>query len=109
MFRGPAGVAHRTVLGDELGENRLASLPAELACRHESGRWVLTPTEDPLEWTCDQWCSGEAAIIEALGPEHFYNPETKALPTVAPELPRVAPYPCRTRIPKTREWVDHNR
>ena len=113
LFRGLAGVAHRTVLGDELvamfGEERVASLPAELAFRHTSGRWVLTPTEDPLDWTCDEWCPGEAAIIQALGPEHFYNPATKALPSVVPELPKVAPYPCRTRDPETNEWLEHNR
>ncbi len=112
LFRGLAGVAHRTILGDELvamfGEDRLASLPGELAFRHESGRWVLTPTEDPLEWTCEEWCPGEADIIEALGPEHFYNPATKALPSVVPKLPKVAPYRCRTRVPNTRDWVEHN-
>jgi hypothetical protein len=113
LFRGLAGVAHRTVLGDELvamfGEDRLASLPSELVYRHESGRWVLTPTEDPLEWTYERWCSGEAAIIEAFGPEHFFDPTSGALPSVVPKLPKVAPYPCRTRDLRTDEWVEHNR
>lgn len=113
LFRGLAGVAHRMVLGDELvamfGEDRLASLPGELALRHQSGRWVLTPTQEPLEWTCATWCPGEAAIIDALGPEHFFDPVSGALPSVVPELPQVAPYPCRTWDPKTKEWVEHNR
>ena len=45
----------------------------------------------------------------ALGPEHFFDPVSKALPAAAPELPKVAPYPCRTRDLKTDEWVQHNR
>lgn len=113
LCRGLAGVAHRMVLGDELvamfGEDRLASLPGELASRHDAGRWVLTPTEDPLEWTYESWCPGEAAIIEALGKEHFYEPATNALPSVVPELPEVAPYPCCTKDLETDEWVEHNR
>jgi hypothetical protein len=113
LSQGLAGVAHRMVLGDELmamlGEDRLASLPPELAQHHPGGRWVLTPTDDPLEWTYEKWCEGEAAIIQALGPEHFFDPVSKALPTVVPELPKVAPYPCRTWDPKAKEWVEHNR
>lgn len=113
LCRGLAGIAHRTVLGDELvamfGEDRLGSLPGELAHRRESGRWVLTPTDDALDWTYAQWCRGEAAIVEALGKEHFYDPATGALPSVLPELPEVAPYPCRTRDLETDEWVVHNR
>lgn len=113
LFRGLAGVAHRMILGDELvamfGEDRLGALPAELAQRHPGGRWVLTPTSDLLEWTYERWCPGEEAIIEALGPEHFYNPLTEALPSVVPELPQVAPYPCRTRVARSKEWVEHNR
>jgi len=105
LHRGLAGVAHRMVLGDELvamfGEDRLRSLPGDLASRHGSGRWVLTPTLDPLEWTCDHWWQGEAAIIGALGPEHFFDPVTRALPSVVPEIPGVAPYPCHTRVPRT--------
>lgn len=111
LYLGLAGVAHRTVLGDELvamfGEDRLAALPAEMA-RRRNGRWVLTPTADPLEWTHDRWCPGEAAVIEALGPEHFFDPATGRLPAVAPELPRVAPYRCRIREPGTDVWVEHN-
>lgn len=112
LFRGLPGVAHRMVLGTELtamfGEDRLAALPPELAHR-QGGRWVLTPTEDPLEWAHEQWCPGEAALIEALGAEHFFDPGSKTLPKVVPELPKVAPYPCRTWDPKAKEWVEHNR
>lgn len=112
LSAGLAGVAHRMILGDEvvamLGEDRLASLPGEWAQRHKSGRWVLSPTVDPLEWTYERWCPGEAAIIEALGPRFFYDPVTKSLPTVVPDLPEVAPYPCRTRKPRTGECVEHN-
>ena len=96
LHLGLAGVAHRTVLGDELvamfGEDRLAALPPELVHRRQ-GRWVLTPTDDPLAWTHDRWCPGEAAIVEALGPEHFFDPATGTLPKVVPELPPHAPYP----------------
>lgn len=112
LCRGLAGIAHRMVLGDELvamfGEERLASLPSELAHRRESGRWVLKTTDDPLAWSYENWCPGEAAAIEALGKEHFYDPATNALPSVVPELPEFAPYPCRTRDLETNEWVEHN-
>lgn len=111
LYLGLAGVAHRMVLGDELvamfGEDRLAALPPELAHRR-NGRWVLTPTDDPMEWTYDRWCPGESAIIEALGREHFFDPSTGALPTVVPDLPEVAPYRCRTRDPATGTWTEHN-
>lgn len=112
LFRGLAGVAHRMVLGDDLvallGQDRLAALPSELAHRR-GDRWVLTPTAEPLEWTAEEWCPGEAAVIEGLGPEHFFDPVSKALPKVVPELPKVAPYPCRTWDPTAKEWVEHNR
>lgn len=51
---------------------------------------------------------GEAAIIEALGTEHFFDPSTGALLSVVPELPDVAPYRCRTRGPATGTWIEHN-
>lgn len=89
----------------EVGENR--STAPELAHRR-SGRWVLTPTDDPLEWTHDRWCPGEAAIIEALGTEHFFDPSTGTLPSVVTDLPEVAPYRCRTRDAGTDVWVEHN-
>lgn len=112
LHRGLAGVPHRMVLGPELvamfGEDRLASLPADLARRHPGGRWVLTPSTDLLAWTADARCPGEAAIVEALGPEHFYDPVTRALPTVFPDLPQVAPYPCQAKTPGIDEWVAYN-
>lgn len=113
LCRGLAGVAHRTILGNEVaamfGEDRLASLPSEMAHRRGPGRWVLTPTDDALEWPYEQWCPDEAGIIETLGPVHFFDPISGALPSVVPDLPKVAPYACRTLDPKTDEWVDHNR
>ncbi len=110
LYRGLAGVAHRMVLGEELvamfGEDRLGSLPGSIAQRHRTGRWVLSTTEDLLAWTDDRWCPEEAAVIEALGPEHFFDPQTGRLPTVAPEVPEVAPYRCTVVDPETREPVE---
>lgn len=110
LFQGLAGVAHRTILGDELtalfGEDRLAALPPGMAHRR-AGRWVLTPTDDPLEWTYERWCEGEAAVIEMLGREHFFDPSTGALPTARASFAKVAPYPCRAKDPATEEWVDY--
>lgn len=110
LYRGLAGVAHRMVLGEELvamfGEDRLRSLPASMAAQHRSGRWVLSSTEDPLAWTVDRWCPEEAAVIEALGPEHFFDPQTGRLPTVTPSVPEVAPYRCTVVDPTTREPVE---
>lgn len=110
LCRGLAGAAHRMVLGDELaamfGEDRLGSLPASMARRHRSGRWVLSTTEDPLAWTHDRWCPEEAAVVEALGPEHFFDPLTGSLPTVTPTVPEVAPYRCTVEDPTTRAPVE---
>ncbi len=112
LYRGLSGVAHRMVLGEELvamfGEDRLGSLPGSIAQRHRTGRWVLSTTEDLLAWTDDRWCPEEAAVIEALGPEHFFDPQTGRLPTVAPEVPEVAPYRCTVVDPTTREPVELN-
>lgn len=94
LSRGLAGLAHHTVLGPELvamlGEERLARLPAPRAERRGDGRWLLSTTDDPLGWTFERWCPEEAAVIEALGAEHFFDPETGQLPT----LPPLAPYRC---------------
>lgn len=112
LSRGLAGLAHRTVLGPELvamlGEERLARLPASQAERRGDGRWLLSTTDDPLDWTFERWCPEEAAVIEALGPEHFFDPETGRLPTVMPTLPPLAPYRCSYLEPDTNERVEHD-
>jgi hypothetical protein len=112
LFRGLAGIAHRMVLGDELvamfGEQRLASLDPSQGRRYASGHWVLATTAEPLDWTHDRWCPQEAAAIDVLGPEHFFDPEHDTLPKVVPTLPGIAPYRCRTWDVTSKRWVWHD-
>jgi hypothetical protein len=96
---GMSGIAWHTVLGPDLvrffGEGALASLPSELARDLGDGLWLLTPCERFEDWTVNTWCEGEAAIIDALGVDCFFDPSTSRQPERKPSLPEFAPYPVK--------------
>ena len=80
ICRGLSGVPWRMVLGpaliDFFGEQDLASLPADLAQKQDNGTWLLTPCENPQDWTADTWCPGEEAIINPVSYTHLRAHET---------------------------------
>lgn len=94
LLRGYSGVPWRTVLGpasvDFFGVEALDALPAELGRELSPGYWMLTPCEQPDDWTAEQYCDGERRIIETLGADRFFDPVTNALPTVVPTLPELS-------------------
>lgn len=101
LMRGFSGIAWRTVLGpatvEFFGADALGRLPDSLARQVADGYWLLTPCTHPDDWTPERYCDDERQIIETLGPNRFFDPETGALPTVLPVLPDVSPVASTAR------------
>ena len=94
LLRGFTGIPWRTVLGPAsvafFGTDALASLPDNLARHIDDDYWLLTPGAHPSDWSPETYCDDERHIIEALGHEKFFDPDTGELPRVLPRLPDVA-------------------
>ncbi len=109
---GLAGVAQRLVLGqlfvDLLGAGRLEALDPAQGSAVGDGLWMLssTPVDEFEQWNVDRYCDGEAAIIEALGPEYFYEPLTKRLPEKRPEVDELAPFAVKLYDPWEQVYSD---
>lgn len=101
VFRGLSGIAWRSVIGPDLvrffGQDALASLKPSLARKIDDGVWVLTPCSLPDEWSSKIYCEGEREIIEALGRDKFFDPDTGALPTLFPDIRQMSPLPVKLR------------
>lgn len=116
IFRGLSGIAWRQFFGPDLvrffGAEKLAALPGDLAQRLDEEIWLLTPCENHADWNADTWCDGEAAIIEILGADCFFDPVSEILPTRYPALRQHAPYPIRIRqkhdADSDLKWVELN-
>ena len=104
---GLAGVGYRSIVGkpftDLYKPEDLKALESEGLAWQQGSFWVLAGSETIEEWDKTQWCEQERHIIETLGTEYFFDPETSALPSVWPELPEG---PSRTVVlcdPKTKQ------
>ncbi len=71
------------------GEEVLSSIGA----RDLGGSWLITGCDDPEEWTVQKRTPLEAKLVELLGSDYFFNPDTGALPTAVPIEFSSPPYP----------------
>jgi len=77
-------------------------LPDGWAERTESGQWRvvgLDLVENPEGFVWESWSVREAAVIEALGRDRFFDPVSGWIPDEDPPVLQVAPYPVYL-------WVD---
>ncbi len=100
---GLPGLAWRSMLGrpfiEQIGEDRLHELGSDLAWP-VGDHWVVAGCDDPAEWTVDPMCSQERSLIDQLGPEHFFDIDTEALPTCLPDLPPHPSFPVLLKDPE---------
>ena len=85
------------------GDDVFMSLPANWTARTRHG-WKVYGVADPLDpadFEPHRWSDRERALIEAFGPQHFFNVETGQLAAVAPELVGRRTYPIYIRDDST--------
>lgn len=104
---GVLGVGYRSFVGqpfvDLYGVEALERLAGEGLAWQKGQYWVLAGSESVTSWTADVWCDQERHIIETLGTQFFYNPETGELPKVWPDLPAPVSRTVLLKDPETKE------
>jgi len=105
------GVAPLTWFGEPLvswfgGDSVFEGLPDGWAVRTEFGQWRvvgLDRVENPEGFQWESWSKREAAVIEALGREFFFDPVSGWIPDEDPPVLELAPYPVH------RCWLSRSR
>ena len=92
------------------GDSVLEGLPDGWAEKVAPGLWKVFGVEDPEDpdaFQVESWSERERALIEALGPEFFFNVETGELATEFVEIPIASQYPVYLWDEAAGELVIH--
>lgn len=92
------------------GDSVFEGLPDGWAERVKPGLWKVSGAEDPEDpdaFQVESWSDRERALIEALGPEFFFNVETGELATEFVEIPIASQYPVYLWDDAAGELVIH--
>lgn len=92
------------------GDSVFEALPDGWAEKVAPGLWKVFGVEDPEDpdaFEVERWSDRERALIEALGPEFFFNVETGELATEFVEIPIATQYPVYLWDDAANELVIH--
>ena len=92
------------------GDSVFEALPDGWAEKVAPGLWKVFGVEDPEDpdaFQVESWSERERALIEALGPEFFFNVETGELATEFVEIPIASQYPVYLWDEAAGELVIH--
>ena len=92
------------------GDSVFEGLPDGWAEKVAPGLWKVFGVEDPEDpdaFEVERWSDRERAVIEALGPEFFFNVETGELATEFVEIPIATQYPVYLWDDAANELVIH--
>ena len=70
---------------DLIGQGRLTSVPAAIVVKRSNGV-IIGLGDDPSLWNTSKYREAEAAILQHLGPQFFFDKDRPKRPTVAPSL-----------------------
>lgn len=92
------------------GDSVFEGLPDGWAEKVAPGLWKVFGVEDPQDpdaFEVERWSDRERALIEALGPQFFFNVETGELATEFVEIPVATQYPVYLWDDAANELVIH--
>lgn len=104
ISHGLSGIAFRSVFGPDLvahfGRETLLNLPPAFCEQIDHDIFALSPCRHADDWSADTFSEGEAKIIRALGPDSFFDPQSK---TLASNYIQLAPHPQHAVKISTRD------